>query len=109
MDSATLHLIIEQAPTAILALVFLYLFLAGKVHSASEYSRLEAERDYWRETSERLSDAASTERKTSTELAQAGTVTNQLISAITQIASGPSPPARRRRPPRELTGEDTGP
>lgn len=40
MDAGTVQFLISQAPTAALALVFLYLFATGKVHSDAEYDQL---------------------------------------------------------------------
>lgn len=45
MDAGTIQTLISQAPTAALALVFLYLFATGKIHSDAEHSRLRADYD----------------------------------------------------------------
>lgn len=108
MDAGTVQFLLQQAPTAALALVILVLFLAGKIHSDSEYSKLEAERDYWREAAEKMNEAAAVERRTATELAQAGTVTNQLIAALTRRADAAPDPPLPRSPLAGLTGEDVG-
>jgi hypothetical protein len=82
----------------------LWLFATGKLHSDAEYSKLEAERDYWRDASGKLGEALDIERRAVNETAQAGRVTNQLITALTTIATG-----RRAVPPRpDLTPEDLG-
>ena len=85
--------LIASSPSAAVALVILSLFIAGKIHSDSEYRKLEAE-------NEDLKKALAAERQAVNETAQTGTVTNQLIGALTQIAAGNAP----RHPPGEGTG-----
>ena len=41
----TIQALISQAPTAALALVFLWMFLSGKVHSDAEFGRMATDRD----------------------------------------------------------------
>ncbi len=45
LDAGTVQFLISQAPTAALALVFLYLFATGKVHSDAEYDQLRKDYD----------------------------------------------------------------
>jgi hypothetical protein len=97
-----LNTLIQSAPTAILALVGLYLFFTGKIHSDSEFAKLERE-------NEELKAALGAERQANNELARAGGVTNQLIGALVDVASsaraaGTSP--ARRRPARRGGGPD---
>lgn len=40
LDAGTIQFLIDQAPTAALALVFLYLFASGKIHSDAEHAQL---------------------------------------------------------------------
>jgi hypothetical protein len=80
----------------------LYLFLAGKIHSDREFSKLEAENDQLRAENNQYKFALDTERKTVNEAVSAGQVTNQLITALTTLAGG------RRPKPAELTAEDLG-
>ena len=102
MDAGTVQFLLNQAPTACLALAILVLFISGKIHSDSEYAKLEDERDYWREAHERLAEAVQTERKIVNETAEAGRVNNQLIAALTTIATA------RKTPDPGLTPEDLG-
>jgi hypothetical protein len=83
--------------------IAIYLFLRGKIHSDREFGKLEAENGQLRAENGQLRLALDTERHTLNETAQAGAVTNQLITALTTIASGP----RKVQPP-ELTAEDLG-
>lgn len=103
MDEGTLQLLIHQAPTAILALIWLALFLGGKIHSDAEYGKLEAERDYWREAYEKRVEALQVERRIVNETAQAGQVNNQLLSALVNVATG-----RKTVPDPGLAPEDLG-
>ena len=83
----------------VLALVA-YLFYIGKLHSDSEMQKLIRE-------NEDLKEALASERRAVDEAMRTGTVTNQLISALTQIAEhrqGTALPSRHH----ELTGEDLG-
>lgn len=57
-----------------------YLFFVGKLHSDKEFSKLEMENKY-------LKDALDDERRALNEAAQTGSVTNQLISALAEIAT----------------------
>ena len=79
-------------------------FYAGKLHSDSEYRKLETERDYWRASSESKDKAIATERKAVNETAEAGTVTNQLLGAVVSMATE----GRRTRDRPSLTPEDLG-
>jgi len=102
VDPGTIQFLLNQAPTAALALIILVLFIAGKIHSDREYGKLEAERDYWREAHEKLAEAVQTERKIVNETAEAGRVNNQLIAALTTLATA------RKTPGPGLTPEDLG-
>lgn len=96
MDTSTL---ISSAPSAAVALAGLWLFITGKIHSDSEFKKLEAE-------NEQLRKALASERLAVNETAQAGGVTNQLISALASLAaSRQDPPAPR---PRDITAKDIG-
>lgn len=77
MDLTTL---ITSTPSAAVALVMLYLFFAGKVHSDSEFQRVLKENDD-------LKSALADERQASNELAMTGGVTNKLIGALVDVAT----------------------
>jgi len=92
---------------AVLAVVS-YLFYTGKLHSDREFSKLEQEKNEYK-------SALASERTAVDEQARAGTVTNQLISALATLASErryteAEDRPRRRRPadPNDLTAEDVG-
>jgi hypothetical protein len=44
VDETTLRFLIGQVPTAALAIVFLWLFITGRIHSSAEFDR--ARQDY---------------------------------------------------------------
>lgn len=79
-------------------------FYIGKLHSDREFSKLETENDQLRSSNEQYRLALEAERRTLNETAQAGAVTNQLIAALTSLATGAKPPA----PPPGLTAKDLG-
>lgn len=76
----TLHDLILQAPLAAGALWLVYMFTAGKLHTDGEFQRTIKERDEYKRTLE-------TERKIATELAQTGSVTNQLLGAVVSLSA----------------------
>jgi hypothetical protein len=96
-----LPLITGSGGALIVLAVGIYLFLTDKLHSHGEFSRLEAENDQLRTENNQLRYALETERKTTNEAASAGQVTNQLIGALTAIATG-------RRPRQADTGLTAG-
>jgi hypothetical protein len=63
-----------------LACLAVWAFYTGKVHSHREFAKQEEEAATWRK-------AWEAERTRADELARAGTVTNQLIGALTQVAA----------------------
>lgn len=87
----------------VLAIGF-WLFYTGKLHSESEFSRLLDENDELRTANDKLRYALDTERKTLNETASAGQVTNQLIAALTAVATGKVPPLASAPP----TGRSAG-
>lgn len=70
-----------------LACLAVWAFATGKVHSHREFSKKEEEAATWRK-------AWEIERTRADELARAGTVTNQLIGALTQVAVERQQPAQ---------------
>jgi len=77
MDLQTL---IESAPSAAVAIVVLYLFITGRIHSDHEFRRVETERDEYKK-------ALDTERQTVNETVSAAAVTNKLIGAVVSLAA----------------------
>ena len=65
----------------------LYLFLTGKLHSDRDFSKLEADNKDLRAANDRLQEALGLERQRSDAVAQAGGVTNQLISGLEKLAT----------------------
>jgi hypothetical protein len=72
--------LILQVPLAGGALFVVYMFVAGKLHTDNEFQRVVRERDEYKK-------AAETERRISTEVAQTGSVTNQLLGAIVNLSA----------------------
>lgn len=64
----------------VLALLFLWAFYIGKIHSDAEFRKSEARADA-------LEAALEKERKAVDDLARTGGTTNQLIAALTQMAT----------------------
>ena len=109
--SSFLPLITGGAGAIVVLALVAYAFYIGKLHSDREFSRLEAENEQLREENAHRQAALDIERRALNEAAQAGTVTNQLITALTAIAADRKPPRAARRP-REapgLPGEDLVP
>lgn len=73
--------------------VVISLILSGVLRPQREVTKLEAENDQLRRANDKLTFALDTERKTLNETAAAGQVTNQLIAALTAVATG-KPPAQ---------------
>jgi predicted mannosyl-3-phosphoglycerate phosphatase (HAD superfamily) len=70
----------------ILAL-WVYAFFAGKIHSDRDYVKLEADNDSLRAANDKLAEALALERQRSNDAATAGSVTVQLIGALTTLAT----------------------
>lgn len=97
--------LITGSAGALVVLAFIaWGFWSGTLHSDSEFRKVEQERDYWRAASESKDQAIGLERRAVNEAAEAGTVTNQLISAVVAMATEKS--GRRRR---QLAAEELGP
>jgi hypothetical protein len=72
--------LILQVPLAAGAIFVVYMFVAGKLHTDAEFQRVVKERDEYKQS-------ALTERRISTEVAQTGSVTNQLLGAIVNLSA----------------------
>lgn len=88
--------------------LWVYAFYTGKLHSDSEFTRLEQLNTQLRAENGSYKTALDTERRTVNETAQAGQVTNQLITALTAIAAERHGPARPPRVAPGLTAKDPG-
>jgi hypothetical protein len=78
--------------------LWVWALATGKIHSDPEFSKLEAERDYWRDAYGRQAEATAIERRVVNETAQGAAVNNQLLTAFLNLANGrpaatPAPPA----------------
>jgi hypothetical protein len=95
--------LISQAPAAALAIVGIYLFMTGRIHSDIEFKKLEKE-------NQELKQALAAERTAVNEAASTGSVTNQLVGALVTLAAerkGIDPPPVKKSSV-DLTGEDLG-
>lgn len=102
MDLNTLITAAQDSAYGLLIAIVLaavWAFYTGRVHSDREFSKLEKE-------NEELRAALADERQRSDEAVRAGTVTNQLISALAQVATERAAPARGKRA--GLTAGDVG-
>lgn len=61
--------------------------LSGKLHTDSEFTRLDDENTNLREENVQLHAALDAERRSASDVARAGAVTNQLIHALTELAA----------------------
>lgn len=99
-----LPLITGSGGALVILAIIAWAFYAGRIHSDREFCKLEAENDALKAENTQYRIALETERKTVGEVASAGQVTNQLINALTTLASEkaakPAPPG--------LTAEDLG-
>lgn len=102
MTTSLLPYITGSGGALVVLAIVLYLILEGKLHTDGEFQRQEEEIRQLRTENGQLRVAVDIERKTLNETASAGAVTNQLIGALTQIATG-----NRPRPP-EITAGDLG-
>ena len=101
-----LPLITGSAGALVVLALWVWAFFSGGVHSDAEFRKLEAENDQLTLAYGKLVESIQTERKTVNETAAAGQVTNQLITALAQIAAEKHPP---RAGTKDLTVKDLGP
>jgi hypothetical protein len=106
-----LPLITGGSGALVVLALWVYSFYTGKIHSHSEFSKFVQENDALRGAYDRLAETIRTERAAANESAQAGQVTNQLIHALTDLATDRASHARREvtgPPDPGLTAEDLG-
>jgi hypothetical protein len=82
-----LPLITGSAGALVVLALWVYAFFSGKVHSDRDYSKLETENADLRAANDKLTEALGLERQRSNDAVQAGAVTNQLIGALTTLAT----------------------
>lgn len=85
--SSYLPLITGSGGALVVLALGLYLFIAGKIHSDRDYSKLEADNDGLRAVNDRLQEALTLERQRSNDATQAGEVTNKLIGGLVKLAT----------------------
>ena len=95
--------------------IIVFMFVTGKLHSHDEVKKLEKENVQLKAENFQLRLALDTERQVVNDTARAGMITNQLISALTDIAShhqvtaamlDGSPPSHKGQPGAGLTSGD---
>lgn len=71
--------------------LWLTLILSGKLHTEQEFAKLNDENINLREENSQLRAALDSERRSASDVARAGAVTNQLITALTELAAERKP------------------
>lgn len=89
----TLTLLLGSSGCLVLALLVLWAFYTGRLHSDREFSAVVKQRDEYKA-------ALENERKAVDEYARTGSTSNQLIAALTQLAGRQQEPPQGRRGPR---------
>ena len=80
-------LITGSAGALVVLVIWLTIILAGQLHTDREFSKLDNENTNLREENAQLHAALDSERRSASDVARAGTVTNQLIAALTELAA----------------------
>lgn len=96
-------LITGSGGALVVLVIWLGTIMAQKLHTDGEFQRLEAENTGLREENSQLRAALDSERRSASDVARAGTVTNQLISALTELAA-----ERKQIPPPVITAKELG-
>ena len=86
-------LITGSAGAIVVLVIWITMLIAGQLHTHSEFDKLNDENISLREENVQLRAALDAERRSASDVARAGAVTNQLISALTDLA------AERVKPP----------
>lgn len=87
MDSSYIPLITGSGGALIVLALVAWAFYTGKIHSDREYSKVEADNEGLRAANDKLAEALALERQRSNDATAAGAVTNQLIGALTSLAT----------------------
>ena len=96
-------LITGSGGALVVLVIWLGTIMAQKLHTDGEFQRLEAENTGLREENSQLRAALDSERRSASDVARAGTVTNQLIFALTELAA-----ERKQIPPPVITAKELG-
>lgn len=96
-------LITGSGGALVVLVIWLGTIMAQKLHTDGEFTRLEAENISLREENAQLRSALDSERRSASDVARAGTVTNQLISALTELAA-----EHKSVPPPVITARELG-
>ena len=85
--STYIPLITGSGGALVVLVLWLTLLLTGRLHTEQEFSKLNDENISLREENFQLHAALDSERRSASDVARAGTVTNQLITALTELAA----------------------
>ena len=96
-------LITGSGGALVVLMVWLSMIMVQKLHTDGEFTRLEAENISLREENAQLRSALDSERRSASDVARAGTVTNQLISALIELAA-----EHKSVPPPVITARELG-
>ena len=95
-------LITGSAGALVTLVIWLCMVLTGQLHTEGEFQKLNEENIGLREENAQLHAALEAERRSASDVARAGAVTNQLISALTDLA------AERKQLPPVISGKELG-
>lgn len=90
---ALIPLITGSGGAIAVLVLWLAMVITGRLHTEREFSKLNEENVSLREENMQLRAALDAERRSASDVARAGAVTNQLISALTEIAAERKNPA----------------
>lgn len=96
MTNNYIPLITGSAGALVVLVIWVSMLVSGHLHTEGEFTRLNDENISLREENAQLRAALDAERRSASDVARAGSVTNQLISALTELA------AERKQPAKEL-------
>ena len=98
-----LPLITGSVGAIVVLVLWLGALLSRKIYTEGEFTRLEAENTHLREENAQLRAALDSERRSASDVARAGAVTNQLIAALTELAA-----ERKQAPAPAITMKELG-
>ena len=82
-----LSLITGGAGALVVLVIWISLLLSGQLHTNTEFDKLNEENVSLREENGQLRAALDAERRSASDVARAGSVTNQLITALAELAA----------------------